>query len=148
MQILQWNGIFYSDMYRWVLSIEDWTNAFCRSYSSIHRANLDGTASEKVLDTGLSSCYMRCIAFDKKNNKLFFAKDNDGSEAYIYSANLDGTGIEQIIDANIGNCSFYNMELDLVNNFIYWCGSGSAIYKCSMDGGAPENIHTTTNPSI
>lgn len=118
------------------------------SYSSIHRAHLDGTSSEKVLDTGFSSdSYMRCIAVDKKNDKLYFARDNDGSSAYIYKANLDGTGMEEIIDANIGLYSFYNMELDLVNNVIYWCGSGLAIYKCSMDGGTPINIHSTVNPS-
>ena len=107
-----------------------WTEAYPTGSYPIQRANLDGSSPEELL----SSTFIKGIAIDFHNSKMYWADEDDGK---IERANLDGSGREDVLTG----VSPEDVALDLVHGKIYWTNytySNAVIMRANLDGTEDE----------
>ena len=106
------------------------------SFSTLHRANLDGTNIEELFSgTGHDERLITFnVALDTVNRKLYMTSEN-----IIRRANLDATNIE-IIASGLG--SPFDIALDVAGGNMYWLereGHQFKIRRANLDG---TNVQT------
>jgi DNA-binding beta-propeller fold protein YncE len=100
--------------------------------SKIQRANLDGTAVEDLVTSGLVD--PRGIALDLDGGKMYVADQN----GRILRANLDGTGLEAVVT---GLGSARDIALDVAGLKMYWTDRGTQkIQRANLDGTDLEDL--------
>ena len=111
--------------------------------SRIQRANLDGSAVEDLITTGLLNPW--AIALDVASGKMYWT---DIGVPNIQRADLDGSNVEQLA---VGTASTipYSLALDVVRGKMYWMSSGSMgldskIQCANLDG---SEIEVLVDPS-
>ncbi|MCI0552868.1 MAG: DUF5050 domain-containing protein, partial [Anaerolineae bacterium] len=103
----------------------------------IQRANLDGSAVEDLVTTGLS--FPDGIAVDVVNGHIYWT--NGGVDDKIQRANLDGTDIKDLVS---GLSQPSGIGLDLVNGKMYWTDTATdKIQRANLDGTSVEDLVTT-----
>ncbi|MBK8883815.1 MAG: DUF5050 domain-containing protein [Bacteroidales bacterium] len=106
---------------------------------NVSRANLDGTSPELGLVT-ITDGWMRSIALDKANNKMYFY---DVNAENLYVANLDGTNPTVLIPGVYG----YLIFVDTVNGKIYFddqnSGAAGKLRRANLDGTGIIDIDDT-----
>ena len=108
---------------------------------NISRANLDGSGLETSF-INIPDGQMRGIAFDSKNQKLYFYEVNLEN---LYVANADGTGVTSLISGVFG----YGIYVDEVNNTLYYDERNSAsIMSANLDGSNPTVISAAPGTRI
>jgi PKD repeat protein len=97
---------------------------------NVSRANTDGTSPELGLVT-ITDGWLRAIALDKENNKMYFY---DVNAENLYVANLDGTEPTILIPGVYG----YLIYIDTVNDKIYFddqnSGTDGKLRRSNLDG--------------
>jgi PKD repeat protein len=100
---------------------------------NISRANLDGSSLEREF-IHVTDGLMRGIAFDSKNNVVYFYEVN---EEVLYAAKTDGTSVSKIIEGSYG----YSLFVDEVNGKIYFEDRNvPAIMQANLDGSGVVKI--------
>ena len=108
---------------------------------NISRANLDGTGVETSF-INVTDGQMRAIAFDSKNNKIYFYEVNGEN---LYVANADGTNVSVLIAGVYG----YGLYVDEVNNKLYFEDkNASALKIANLDGSNPAIVTATGSTRI
>ncbi len=109
------------------------------SDGEIHRANLDGTQAEDIVQSTTSE-YSN-IAFDSVEQKLYWPSASAGG---IEPANYDGSGIETAIS---GIAAPRSVAIDALNRKAYWLDYGwpNSIWRSNLDGTDREILYTTTS---
>ncbi len=95
---------------------------------SIHRANLDGSEEETLVDNAGSST---ALVADPETGVVFW-----GSGTSISRANFDGTGLETIIT---DLPRVVDMEIDAEGGWIYW-STFTTIERARLDGSKVEVV--------
>ena len=104
----------------------------------IRRAELDGTAPEDIVTSGLG--FPADIEIDVAAGKLYWA---DRDLDIIRRANLDGSGAETIVSvpASGNSGAPYFLELDPAHNKLYWSDFDSGvIHRANLDGSSAESF--------
>ncbi len=92
----------------------------------ISRANLDGTGKEDIVT--LADGWMRAVALDVENNKMYFYEVNNEN---LYVAGLNGSNPVVLISGVYG----YSIFIDKVNDKIYFDDQNTpALRRANMDG--------------
>ncbi len=99
----------------------------------ISRANLDGSSLETGIVT-ITDAYMRAVAIDEKNDKMYFYEDWYEN---LYVANLDGSNPTILISGVYG----YSIFIDTENSKIYFDDQNTpALRMANLDGSGIVNI--------
>ena len=102
------------------------------SANTVNRANLDGSGSEVVVSSGLST--PDGMILDPVNDKIYWAEQ--GGE--IVRADLDGGNVQVVINAGGVPDS---VALDLTAGKVYWSESAAArIRRSNLDGSDVETV--------
>lgn len=102
--------------------------------NKIKKLNLaSGAASEDILD--ISGKAGVGLAFDSKNNKIYFSDFENEDEGKIWSINLDGSGLKEIAS---GITDPYNIALNIADGKIYWADDNGNISRANLDGSSLE----------
>jgi DNA-binding beta-propeller fold protein YncE len=103
---------------------------------NVSRANVDGSSPEVPL-VNVPDGWLRAIALDKENGKMYFYEVNHEN---LYIANLDGTDTTRLITGVYG----YAIFVDGVNGKIYFddqnSGTGGMLKRANLDGTGIEDI--------
>ena len=106
---------------------------------NISRANLDGTSPELGI-VNIPDGWMRAIALDKANNKMYFYEVDFEN---LYVANLDGTNPSVLISGVYG----YALFVDTENGKIYFddqnSGAAGKLRSANLDGTGIIDIDDT-----
>ena len=109
-----------------------WTS-YSLSEAKIQRANLDGTAVEDLIVSGVSKPVG--LTLDTVTMKLYWVDADTNS---VHRANLDGSGVEELF--RTGNlASLHDLAVDISNNTVYWAG-GDAIQRALLDGSDTNDL--------
>ena len=109
-----------------------WTN---RSFKTIERANLDGSASLTLVTTGIVD--PRGIALDLSAGKMYWT---DVGLHTIQRANLDGSAAVTMV-AGLGAPD--GIALDLAGGKMYWTDfTAGKIQRANLDGSVVEDVLT------
>jgi DNA-binding beta-propeller fold protein YncE len=104
----------------------------------ISRANLDGSSLETGFIT-ITEAYMRSVAVDEKNDKLYFYEDWFEN---LYRANLDGSNPTIIVSGVYG----YGICVDTENSKIYFDDQNDMTLKmANLDGTGVVDIADITD---
>ena len=104
----------------------------------IHRANLDGSNVEVLLDDTHGLSQPISIDLHAAGGKMYFT---DPGVARIRRADLDGAGLEDLV-TGLGLLS--GVAVDVVNQQVYWCDFGTdKIQRANLDGTGGEDLVTT-----
>ncbi len=100
----------------------------------IHRSNLDGTASEQLLET--PGGVIPNISFDPVEQRMYWPSPVAGG---IQSSDYDGANVSTSI---AGITEPTSVAIDPVNRKAYWVnyGSPSTIWRGNLDGTARERV--------
>ncbi len=110
-----------------------WTDA---EADRIQRANLDGSAVEDVIDSGLVN--PRGLAVDEAAGKLYWT---DYGSDRIQRSNLDGTEVEDLVTAGLQIP--LALALDAAAGKLYWTDNGTnRIQRSNLDGSEVEDLVT------
>jgi DNA-binding beta-propeller fold protein YncE len=102
----------------------------------ISRANLDGSSLETGLVT-ITDAYMRAVAIDEKNDKLYFYEVWNED---LYVANLDGSNPTVLIAGVYG----YAIFIDSENSKIYFDDQNTpGLKRANLDGSGVVDIDNT-----
>ena len=93
-----------------------WTNGGL--YEKIQRSNLDGSAVEDLVTTGLNE--PSGIALDVSGGKLYWT---DARTDKIQRSNLDGSAVEDLVATGLNEPS--SIALDASGGKMYWTDSGT-----------------------
>ena len=106
---------------------------------SIHRANLDGTGHEQIVD--VAGQVPIGIAVHRASAKVYWTDGMSGDERFggIYRANLDGSDIEQVL---LGPQGLRYIDIDEVSGKLYFGRevTPADVYRCDLDGGKFEAL--------
>lgn len=98
---------------------------------SLFNANLDGSATEQILE----GCSSRALAVDEVNRKVYWA------EYYaIKRANLDGTVVETLISLQSPPISYSGFDVDPYNGKMYFSQGREGLWAANLDGSSLERI--------
>jgi DNA-binding beta-propeller fold protein YncE len=102
----------------------------------VHRANIDGTGGEPIVEVGDSASFFRSMAIDEAGGKIYFTDDGLGK---LQRANLDGSDVEDIVP-DLENP--VGVDVDPTNGKVYYADQGAApaIYRANLDGTSPEPL--------
>ena len=112
----------------------------------IQRANLDGSAVEDLVTSGLA--LPLGIALDVAGGKMYWT---DSGTSKVQRANLDGSAVEDLVTrldcrrvpADV-QCSPEGMALDVAGGKMYWVDSGtSKVQRANLDGSAVKDLVTS-----
>jgi len=130
-----------TDPYSVALNLADGKIYWADDNGNISRANLDGTGLETAF-INIPDGQMRGLAFDSKNNKLYFYEVNNED---LYVANADGTGVTALVSGVYG----YGILVDEVNNKLYYDERNSqSIIQSNLDGTGTVTFATTGKTRI
>ncbi|MFN8208071.1 MAG: DUF5050 domain-containing protein [Bacteroidales bacterium] len=125
-----------SDPYGIALDVAGGKVYWADNAGNISRANLDGSSPEIGL-VNIPDGWMRAIALDKANNKMYFYEVNMEK---LYVANLDGTGVTPLIEGVYG----YALFVDTKNSKIYFDDQNTpALRRANLDGTGIVDIDNT-----
>ena len=111
-----------------------WTDT---GYSSIERANLDGSDSETLVYEWLNAPWS--LALDLARGKVYWA---DPGTMRIQRANLDGSQVEDVIVSGLGDPAI-GLALDSAGGKLYWTDRGTKkILRSNLDGTRVEDLVT------
>lgn len=103
----------------------------------IMRANLDGTETEELVETGFErnggASIGSGMALDLANEKLYWTAHGDG----VFRSDLDGANREFIGDTVSG--SMNSITVDSKRRFIYFMGNNN-LFRASFDGFQFEEL--------
>jgi len=103
---------------------------------NISRANLDGT-SPQIGIVNIPDGWMRAVAIDEKNDKLYFYEVWD---EILYVANLDGSNPTALITGVYG----YAIFIDSENSKIYFDDQNTpGLKRANLDGSGVVDIDNT-----
>ncbi len=105
----------------------------------VHRANVDGSEHEVVLEPPTQQFFG--IDLDQSKGQIYWASANRwqaGERREILRANLDGTAVESIIATGIGRPT--GIAVDERGEKIYWVESHRKILRANLDGSNPEDL--------
>ena len=103
--------------------------------SKIQRANLDGTAVEDLVTSGVR--WANGLALDLGARKMYWT--DSGSPPKIQRANLDGTGVENLITSGLSHP--IGLALEPGSGKMYWADQGtSKIQRANLDGTGVEDL--------
>ena len=111
----------------------------------IQRANLDGSAVEDLVTSGLA--LPLGIALDVAGGKMYWT---DPGTSKVQRANLDGSAVEDLftrLDCSRGpadpQCRPTGIALDVAGGKMYWTDSAiSKVQRANLDGSAVEDLVT------
>ena len=99
----------------------------------IRRANLDGSAAEDLLTSGVPKT--RDITIDPLGCKMYWT---DAQDSVIRRANLDGTAVETLVT---GLNHPRSIELDIIAGKMYWTDAlANKIQRANLDGSGLEDL--------
>ena len=105
--------------------------------SKIQRANLDGSAVEDLVTSGLS--HPSGLALDPAGGKMYWT---DWGTEKIQRANLDGSAVEDLVTSGLSSPN--GLALDPVAGKMYWADQGTEkIQRANLDGSAVEDLVTS-----
>jgi hypothetical protein len=109
------------------------------SDGDIHRANLDGTDAEDIVQSPAGD--FPNIAFDPVEKKMYWPSASAGA---IERANYDGTDVETVVS---GISMLRNVAIDASNRKVYWIdvGQPNSIWRSNVDGTSRELLFSTTS---
>ncbi|HNP25042.1 MAG TPA: S8 family serine peptidase, partial [Panacibacter sp.] len=118
-----------------------WCEGFGYNTNGIWRANLDGTAAQKIIDppsSGFGQGDPFGLALDLVHGKLFWGEGYPNTA--IHKVNLDGSGDQVIVTEST---SYVNgLAVDPAGGKIYWTsGYENMIYRANTDGTALESLN-------
>ena len=100
---------------------------------NISRADLDGGNLERQF-IHIADGMMRGIAFDSKNNIIYFYEVNNED---LYAAGANGTGVVKIISGAYG----YSIFVDKIHDKLYYDDRNSkAVMRANLDGSGVEKF--------
>lgn len=112
--------------------------------NSLHRANLDGSASQTLDDTNLVN--PQGIGLDVTNDHIYVADDGGGANDAIRRFNLDGTGFTTVVSGLNG--LIRDVAANATNNTLYIADFGGGTFNGSIrttsttPGSAVTNLVT------
>ena len=112
----------------------------------IQRANLDGSAVEDLVTSGVSGPYGLALVpggsdrnVGKPAGKMYWT---DYVTNKIQRANLDGSAVEDLVTSGLDNPA--GLALDPAAGKMYWTDHGtSKIQRANLDGSAVEDLVTS-----
>lgn len=106
------------------------------SLRGIHRANLDGSAPELLVNASQAR-YPRGVALNLSAGKLYWT---DSTDHKIRRANLDGTAVEDVLT---GLTFPFGIAIDAAAGWVYWTDlSLHSVHRARLDGSDAETIVT------
>ena len=110
-------------------------------FDDIHRANLDGTDVEVLIDEGIGN--PRGLALDLRRGKMYWVDGESTQDRVVMRANLDGTGIETVLDID-GPLFLQDLELDVNDQKIYGVTNAS-VFRADLDGTNFEEVFNSSS---
>ncbi|MCB2206257.1 DUF5050 domain-containing protein [bacterium] len=112
-----------------------WTvYSFSAQTGTIHRADLDGSNQEMVMETGNAA--VTGLALDEASSKIYFVTSQPGT---VNRVDYDGNNREELLQiASTGG----GLSLDVSEQMMYWWANGGepVIERAKFDGTARETI--------
>ncbi|MCH7884296.1 MAG: hypothetical protein IIC01_03510, partial [Planctomycetes bacterium] len=118
-----------------------WTKASGNN-DRIQRANLDGSAVEDLVTTGLFVPVG--IAVDPTGGKVYWTDPNPAA-FWIRRASLDGSSVEPLITLPDGP---HGIDLDTAAGKMYWTTAGGRIQRANLDGSLVQNVLTSLGSGV
>ena len=110
------------------------------SPSKIQRANLDGTAIEDLITSGISAPTR--IALDVSNGKMYWPSDLVAFDTVkLQRANLDGSGLEDLF--TLPESEVHAFAVDEAHGKMYW-REYLTIRRSNLDGSGVEDVVSGT----
>lgn len=105
---------------------------------NISSANLDGT--DLVVDLiHIDTGQMRGLAYDSKNDKIYFYEVN---HEVIYMADSNGGNVQPVVEGTYG----YGIYIDQKSDKVYYDDQrGSSIVRANLDGSNPEEVASVSD---
>ena len=105
-----------------------WSDRQQSALRGIHRADLDGTDREIVVNA-LYAQAPRAIGLDLVQRKLYWT---DSTVRAVRRANLDGTDVEDVVT---GLVFPYGLAIDAIGGWLYWTDIGThGVHRARLDG--------------